>query len=187
MGIVYQQMYNSLSVYLRDNHGIQPQGYGFLLTTSAITVILFQFQTTRMIKKYPAFLMMGLGVFFYMIGFGMFGFVTAYWLFAAAIVIITIGEMVIMPTASALAANFAPEDMRGRYMAVFGISWALPATIGPSAAGLILDNYNPNLLWYIGALICAVSVFSFYILHLWLGRKARFNPPEPAEEGLSVS
>jgi MFS family permease len=187
MGLVYQQLYNSLSVYLRDNHGIQPQGYGFLLTTSAITVILFQFQTTRIIKKYPAFLMMALGVFFYMVGFGMFGFVTVYWLFAAAVVIITIGEMVIMPTASALAANFAPEDMRGRYMAVFGLSWALPATVGPSAAGLILDNFNPNLLWYIGALICAVSVLSFYFLHLWLGKKTRFNSPETIQEGASAS
>jgi len=60
--------------------------------------------------------MMAVGVFFYMIGFGMFGFVTVYWLFATAVVIITVGEMVIMPTASALATNFAPEDMRGRYM-----------------------------------------------------------------------
>ena len=187
MGLVYQQLYNSLSVYLRDNHGIEPRGYGFLLTASAIIVILFQFQTTRAIKKYPAFLMMGLGVFFYMIGFGMFGFVSAYWLFTAAVVIITIGEMVIMPTASALAANFAPEAMRGRYMAVFGLSWALPATIGPSAAGLILDNYNPNLLWYLGAIICAVSVVSFYVLHLWLGKRNRFNPPEPEKEALPTS
>jgi MFS family permease len=122
-----------------------------------------------------------------MVGFGMFGFVTVYWLFAAAVVIITIGEMVIMPTASALAANFAPEDMRGRYMAVFGLSWALPATVGPSAAGLILDNFNPNLLWYIGALICAVSVLSFYFLHLWLGKKTRFNSPETIQEGASAS
>jgi len=179
MGLVYQQLYNSLSVYLRDNHGIEPQGYGFLMSTSAITVILLQFTTTRLIKKRPAFLMMAVGVFFYMIGFGMFGFVTAFWLFAAAVVIITIGEMVIMPTASALATNFAPEDMRGRYMAVFGLSWAIPATIGPTAAGLILDNYNPNLLWYIGAGICAVSMISFYGLHLWLGKNDRFNPPEP--------
>jgi len=178
MGLVYQQLYNSLSVYLRDSHGIEPQGYGLLMSTSAITVILLQFTTTRLIKKRPAFLMMALGVFFYMIGFGMFGFVNAFWLFAAAVVIITIGEMVVMPTASALATNFAPEDMRGRYMAVFGLSWAIPATIGPTAAGLILDNYNPNLLWYVGAAICAVSVISFYGLHLWLGRRERFNPPE---------
>lgn len=184
MGIVYQQMYNTLSVYLRDHHGIAPQGYGFLLTTSAITVILFQFQTTRRIKKYPAFVMMATGTFFYMIGFGMFGFVTVYWLFAAAIVIITIGEMVIMPTASALAANFAPEDMRGRYMAVFGLSWALPATVGPSAAGYILDNFNPNLLWYIGAALCAVSVLGFLLLHLRLGGQDRFSgAPETEAEG----
>ena len=187
MGIVYQQMYNTLSVYLRDNHGIEPQGYGFLLTVSAIIVILFQFQTTRVIKKYPTFIMMALGTFFYMIGFGMFGFVTAYWLFAAAIVIITIGEMVIMPTASALATNFAPEDMRGRYMAIFGLSWTLPATVGPSAAGLILDNYNPNLLWYVGAGLCALSVLGFYILHLWLGKRDRFNHPEPEGEPLPAS
>ena len=182
MGIVYQQMYNTLSVYLRDHHGIAPQGYGFLLTTSAITVILFQFQTTRRIKKYPAFVMMATGTFFYMIGFGMFGFVSAYWLFAAAVVIITIGEMVIMPTASALAANFAPEDMRGRYMAVFGLSWALPATVGPSAAGYILDNFNPNLLWYIGAALCAVSVLSFLLLHLRLGGMDRFSGAAEAEK-----
>ncbi|HJS18886.1 MAG TPA: MFS transporter, partial [Anaerolineales bacterium] len=37
MLIVYQQMYSSLSVYLRDNHAITPSGYGFLMTTSAIT------------------------------------------------------------------------------------------------------------------------------------------------------
>ncbi|HEX2981663.1 MAG TPA: MFS transporter, partial [Anaerolineaceae bacterium] len=122
MGTVYQQMYNSLSVYLRDHHGIDPQGYGFLLTASAITVILFQFTVTRLIKRRPPFLMMALGTVFYMIGFGMFGFVNAYVLFAAAIVIITIGEMVIMPTSQALAANFAPADMRGRYMAVYGLT-----------------------------------------------------------------
>ena len=178
MGVVYQQMYNTLSVYLRDNHGLTPQSYGFLMTSSAITVILFQFQTTRAIKNRPAFLMMGVGTFFYMIGFGMFGFVGVFWLFAAAIVIITIGEMIVMPTSSALVANFAPEEMRGRYMAVYGLSWSIPAIIGPSAAGLILDNYNPNLLWYIAAGLSAFTIFCFYILHLWLGKCDRFKTLE---------
>jgi len=127
MGIVYQQMYNTLSVYLRDNHGIEPQGYGFLLTVSAIIVILFQFQTTRVIKKYPTFIMMALGTFFYMLGFGMFGFVAVYWLFAAAIVILTIGEMVIMPTASALATNFRDRGYAG---ALHGGIWPFLDTAG---------------------------------------------------------
>jgi MFS family permease len=185
MGVVYQQMYNSLSVYLRDNHGIEPQGYGFLLTTSAITVILFQFSVTRIIKRRPPFLMMALGTIFYMIGFSMFGFVTVYAMFALAVIVITIGEMIVMPTTQALAANFAPQDMRGRYMAVFGLTWMIPATVGPGAAGVILDNFNPNLLWYIGGVLCAISALGFYALHTRLGAQTRFAPA-PVEEAASV-
>lgn len=176
MSAVYQQMYNSLSVYLRDNHSINPQGYGFLMTTSAITVILFQFWVSRRIKHRPPFIIMALGTLFYMIGFSMFGFVAAYWLFMSAIVVITIGEMLIMPTSQTLAANFAPEEMRGRYMAVFGLTWLLPSTFAPMLAGIILDNFNPNLLWYIGGVLCAVSALGFYALHLRLGKQERFLP-----------
>ena len=187
MLLAYQQMYSSLSVYLRDNHGVDPQGYGFLLTSSAITVILFQFWTTRRIKQRPPFLMMALGTLFYMVGFGLFGFVSTYWLFVLNIVIITVGEMIIMPTSQALAANFAPEDMRGRYMAVFGLTWGIPSIFGPGLAGLILDHLNPNLLWYIAGLFCAVAAFAYYALHLRLGRQRRFAPsardknPVPAD------
>ena len=187
MLLAYQQMYSTLSVFLRDNHGINPQGYGFLMTSSAITVILFQFWVTRRIKHRPPFLMMALESLFYMVGFGLFGFVTAYWLFALNIVIVTIGEMIIMPTSQALAANFAPEDMRGRYMAVFGLTWAIPSIFGPGAAGLILDNLNPNLLWYVAGILCAAAALAYYALHLRLGHRKRFAPapmekqPAPAD------
>jgi MFS family permease len=199
MGLTYQQMYNSLSVYLRDSHGITPQGYGFLMTTSAITVILLQFWTTRRIKHRPPFIMMALGAFFYAIGFTMFGldplgninpsfsFYTwtiilsgTYIWFMTAVVIITIGEMIVMPISQALAANFAPEDMRGRYMAVFSLAWAIPAMVGPWLAGLVLDNTNPNLLWYLGGVLCLLSVTGFIFLHRRLGKQKRFAP-EPME------
>jgi MFS family permease len=183
MLMAYQQMYSTLSVFLRDNHGVDPQGYGFLMSTSAITVILFQFWVTRRIKRRPPFLMMALGTVFYMIGFGLFGFVGAYWLFALNIVIVTIGEMIIMPTSQALAANFAPEDMRGRYMAVFGLTWGFPAIFGPGLAGLILDNMNPNLLWYIAGGLCAIAAFAYYSLHVRLGAQRRFAST-PIDENL---
>jgi MFS family permease len=185
MLLVYQQMYGSLSVYLRDHHGINPQGYGFLMTTSAITVVLFQFWLTRQIKNRPPFLMMAFGTVFYVIGFVLFGIVSTFFLFALNIVIITIGEMIVVPTSQALVAGFAPEKMRGRYMAVAGLSWAIPSTIGPGAAGYILDNYNPNLLWYLGGALCGLSVLAYYFLHLRLGAGEKFAPAQ--EDALSLS
>lgn len=187
MLIVYQQMYGTLSVYLRDNHGINPSGYGFLMTTSAITVVLFQFWVSRLIKVRPPFLMMAIGTVFYMIGFTLFGVVSLYALFALNIVIITIGEMVVVPTSQALAANFAPDRMRGRYMAIFGLSWAIPSTIGPGAAGYILDNYNPNLLWYLGGALCGLSVLAYYLLHLRLGTRPQFAPAKLEDASLPAA
>jgi MFS family permease len=180
MTSVYQQMYNSLSVYLRDNHGIDPQGYGFLLSTSAITVIFLQFWTTRRIKRYPPFLIMGAGAIFYALGFGLFGVVTTLPLFAMNIIIITIGEMFIMPISQTLVAGFSPEEMRGRYMAVSGLTWMVPSTFGPGLAGYMLDNFNPNLLWYIGGLLCIIAAFGFYLLHLRLGARRQFAPAQKA-------
>lgn len=166
MLVVYIQMYNTLSVYLRDVHGVSPQGYGFVLTMSAVTVILFQFWVTRRVKKYPPMLMMALGSAFYLVGFSMYGFVTAYALFIAAMVLITVGEMIVMPVGQALAANFAPADKRGRYMALFSLAWALPATFGPALAGIIMDNYNPNWVWYVAGIISALAISGFLWLHL---------------------
>jgi hypothetical protein len=63
-------------------------------------------------------------------------------------------------------------------MAVFGLVWAIPATVGPGAAGLILDNYNPNLLWYIGGILCTIAALGFYALYTWLGTQNRFVPAQ---------
>jgi len=176
MIVVYIQMYNTLSVYLRDEHGVSTQGYGFLLTMSAVTVILFQFPTTRIVKRYSPMLMMAIGALFYMIGFSMYGIVSLYILFVLAMVVITVGEMIVMPVGQALAANFAPADMRGRYMALFSLAWAVPATFGPATAGVILDNYNPNLVWYLGGFLCALAAVGFLGLHV--ATRERFTKME---------
>lgn len=174
MLMVYTQMYNTLPVYLRNVHGFSSSAYGFMLTSSAVLVVLFQFWVVRLGKGRPPFVMMAIGVALYAIGFGMLGFISAYALFILAALIITFGEMIVVPTSQALAANFAPPDMRGRYMAVYGLSAAIPTTVGPVLAGLVLDNLNPNLLWYIGGGLCIVSALGFVALQRWLGSQKRF-------------
>ena len=174
--IVYQQQYGALAVYLRDVHNISSKSYGLMLSITGLEVVLFQIWVSRTLRKYPPFLMMALGALFFMVGFTLIGFVQGFGFFLGAVMIATIGEMIFFPTNKALAANFAPAEMRGRYMAVYDLGWTLPATVGPAAAGLILDNYDPNLLWYLGGVLCIVSAVSFYALHLWLGRQKRFVP-----------
>jgi MFS family permease len=145
------------------------------LSLNAATVVLFQFWVTRKIKPYPPMLMMLAGTLFFLVGFTMFGFVSACALFIVAILLITVGEMLVMPVSQALVARLAPEDMRGRYMAFFGLAWTIPAAVGPWAAGIILDNYDPNWVWYAGGILCAVAAAGFYLLHRTAGARFAAN------------
>jgi MFS family permease len=167
--VVYIQMNSTLSVYLRDMHDVSPQGFGYILSLNAAMVVLFQFWITRRISKYAPMLMLALGTALVGVGFVMYGFVTTFVLFMLAMVIITIGEMVFVPVAQALAAKFAPENMRGRYMAMFGFSWTLPVAVGPLLAGLIMDNYDPNWVWYAAGIVATIAVMGYLWLHVWVG------------------
>jgi MFS family permease len=181
MLIAYQQMYHTLSVYLRDSHGVPARGFGALLSIDAALVVLLQFWVTRRVRDRPPMVMMAVGTALYMVGLAMFGFVSTYWLFIVAILLLTFGEMVVMPVSQALAARFAPEDMRGRYMAFYSLAWAVPSTIGPWAAGLILDNYNPDWVWYAAGIVCAIAVIGFLSLHMSAQKRFAAVPAEEAQ------
>jgi MFS family permease len=68
--------------------------------------------------------------------------------------------------------------MRGRYSAVFGISWGIPFAVGPYLAGLLMDNYNPDWLWYACAVIAAVAAVGF----AYLNRRTHLGPARVAQE-----
>ena len=164
--LVYMNMNTTMGVFLRDQHGIAEAGYGWLISLNAAMVVLFQFPITRQAEKHPPMLMMALGAFLFAIGLGMYGLVPTYWLFAVGMAILTVGEMVSIPIANAVVAAFAPEDMRGRYNFIYGNSWGISFAVGPYLAGLIMDNYNPNLLWLACALVGTIAALGFVGLHL---------------------
>jgi MFS family permease len=165
MTLVYMNMNSTLGVYLRDEHGLSAAQYGWLLSINAIIVVLFQFAVTRRLEKYRPLLMMAAGSILYAIGFAMYGFVPTYTLFVVAMIIITIGEMVVSPFQQSMVASFAPEQMRGRYMAVSGLSWSISFTIGPFLAGLILDSAHPNLLWAFCGIVGMLAAVGFTVLN----------------------
>jgi len=180
MTLVYMNMNTTLGVFLRDYKGLPEIGYGSLLSINAIIVVALQFWVTRRLEKFKPLLMMAVGTFLYAIGFAMYGLISGMALFIAAMVVITIGEMVVAPFQQSLVASFAPENMRGRYMAVSGLSWGIAFMIGPYFAGLVLDSANPNMLWLVSGFIGILATFGFVILNKAHHSDATIPSAEPA-------
>lgn len=78
-----------------------------------------------------------------------------------------------MTDVGVLFATFVPEDMRGRYMAVFGFFWGIPFAVGLYLAGLIVDGPSPQYLWYAAGFIGLLSTIGFLGLHRMRNRDAR--------------
>ncbi|MDH3943870.1 MAG: MFS transporter [Anaerolineae bacterium] len=181
MWVVYMQMNSTLPVFMNELHGFDPIYFGWLMTINAGMVVLFQFWITRRIADRPPLIMMAFGTIFYMIGFGMYGFVFGFPMFILAMVILTIGEMIVTPVAQALVARLAPEHMRGRYMAVSQFSWSIPFAIGPLLAGRVYDLYDPNWVWYGSIIISFMAIIAYLGLHTRAAErvKAAEVPLEP--------
>ncbi len=99
-------------------------------------------------------------------------------MFLMAMVVITVGEMLIAPVYQAEVADLSPEAMRGRYMAVSGFAIGIPYAIGPLIAGNIMDNHDSRLLWYLSGVVGMISV----LVYLYLDRLVHPSP-RPAEAG----
>jgi MFS family permease len=174
--LVMIQMNGTLAVYLRDVHGVLEQQFGFILTMNAGMVVLLQFAVTRWIEGLPRFRILAVGALLYAVGMSMYGYVAVYGLFFLAMVIITMGEMLIAPVGQAVATSLAPEDMRGRYMAVYGLSWAVPNAVGFTLAGLIMDHFDPRWVWYAAGIVGLIACLFFFSMHV----QAKVKPPSRA-------
>ncbi|MHA1775801.1 MAG: MDR family MFS transporter [Promethearchaeota archaeon] len=164
VALVYMQMNSTLAVFLRDQHGFPANKFGLLMSLNAGMVVIFQFFITRKISRFSPFKMMALGVIFYGTGFLMYGFVSNEIWFFVAMAIITIGEMIIASFSQALVALFAPEDKRGRYMAVFSLKRTIPRLFGVLLAGMIMNKFGDYVLWYVAGILCLISAVGYIIL-----------------------
>jgi MFS family permease len=107
---------------------------------------------------------MGWGAGFYILAPLVVALSEGFWGFWLAMVLMTLGELVVVPRASAYAANLAPVDKRGRYMSLYGLTWNAASGISPMLGGFLSDHVGTKAPWYGGALVGVLAVGAFWLL-----------------------
>ena len=137
---------------------------------NALIVVLSQYTATRWALRFVPFLMMAVGALVYALALGSIPFLEAFMFFVVAMMVLTIGEMVINPTVTSYVSNLAPDHMRARYMGMLEMVYRVAMGTSPLIAGLINDLLAPWLIWVYGSLIALVGAVGFFGLYLYRPR-----------------
>ncbi len=174
----YSQMTMILPVHMKENFGLAERYFGWVMTTNAGMVALLQYSVSRWAERRPRLRMMALGAALYGLGVGSVALARGFPWFLGSMVLVTFGEMISVPIASAVAADMAPPDLRGRYMAFFGLTWTAGYAIGPVLGGLMADHLSVRLLWPLMSMLGMVVTGGFLLLHRRMA--GRFRAPAGA-------
>jgi MFS family permease len=167
--IVFGQFSAYLSQYLlvtsSPEHTYQVINY--LVTTNACVVIGLQYLVGSRINQGNLFRMLCLGMLFFLVGLVGFSVAEQVPVWVIAMIVFTVGEIIIIPTEYLFIDYIAPAHLRGIYYGAQNLS-NLGAALGPVLCGLALSLYQPQVMFYVLCL-CVVLATGFY----YMGCKAK--------------
>jgi MFS family permease len=154
----------TLIAYANENYAIPESQLSYLMTTNALIVIFLQFGVTKITEHQRPMLVMSAGALLYIIGTGSIALGSTLWAFIASMVVVSLGEITLMPTSTTYTANAAPFHLRGRYMSIYGIAQEAGIGLGPIIAGALNDFLFPKAIWF-GCMVAGfISMLGFLLL-----------------------
>ena len=99
-----------------------------------------------------------------------------------------IGAAALTPGAFSIIGDWVASDQRGRAMGLAGAMIAIPAMIGPPAAGILRDAWGANSVFFLDAVMLAITLIAFAAVTRRLPYKAaRRDAQDAAGEGATPS
>jgi MFS family permease len=162
-----------MPVYTKTHFGMPEALYGWIPTTNALMCVFVQYPVTNITRNRSTLPVLGMGMLIYALGAGSVALMSSFWGFWLSMVILTFGELTLVPTASKYVADLAPADLRGRYMSMHWLGWGLARTLSPILGGFLNDNIAPRAIWIGGLLIGLTSTLGLFLL-------SRLSTPQTA-------
>jgi MFS family permease len=154
-----------MPVYAKTNYGIPEALYGWIPTTNALMCVFVQYSVTSITRKHGTLPVLSVAMLIYALGTGSVALMNSFWGFWLSMVILTFGELTLVPTASKYVADRAPADLRGRYMSIYWLGWGLARTLSPILGGILNDNVAPRAIWVGGLLLGLTSALGLFLLN----------------------
>jgi len=179
LSFAFLQLFYIMPVYLKQGFGFNEGEIGLLIALNGTIIVLVEMPIVYLIeKRYRKFSSMTIGALLIGLGFAIF-IVPSVWIGIAimSIVLLTFGEIIYMPFASAFVAERSTESNRGQYMALYTMAWASASIVAPISGLYISEHYGFNTLWSILLVLGIGGGLGFWYLGLNINKSNRLTIP----------
>ncbi|WP_159449173.1 MFS transporter [Demequina sp. NBRC 110055] len=160
--VVYTQWTSTMPLAM-TGQGLSLGTYAMLLTVNGVLLCLLQLPAMAVVERLPSSVAVGSGIALTGAGFALLTVAHSAAAHVAAIVIITLGELVTFPLAAAMVASLAPPRLRGTYQGLSGLTWSGSHAIGPALGGWILARGGAATLWAVAAAVLAAVAVAMFV------------------------
>ena len=158
-GLVLMQFFSTLSVYLSEALAWSPAEIGALQALNPILIVLLEMLIVQRLQHANPLVVVASGALMIGLGFGLLSLSPATLWIVLCMLILTLGDMLLLPFSVSFAADRATDRTRGRYLAIYGLAFSLALTGAPVLGGLVQRQYGWHALWIgSGALGVAATV-----------------------------
>lgn len=146
VAFLFMQHLASLPMAMRRD-GLDPSVFGTVIALNGILIVCGQLVVPRLIAGHSRSRVLAVSALVTGVGFGLTALADNAWLYAATVLIWTVGEMGSAPSSSAVMAELSPAHLRGRYQSVLSLSYSLAALLAPIAGGWVIQHHGDPPLW----------------------------------------
>ncbi|REK87264.1 MFS transporter [Streptomyces inhibens] len=163
LALLFQQAYVSMPVSMGQD-GFSSVDFGMVVAVNGVLVVLLQIPVTRFIEhRSPAMLLVGSAL-LAGYGFGLTALAGSVAMYAVAVAVWTLGEIINSPTQMGLVVRLSPLHGRGRYQGMYALSWSIASLTAPLLGGTVIDHYGADALWAGCAVIGTVAAVGYGLL-----------------------
>lgn len=87
----------------------------------------------------------------------------SYIFYLLAVLVLTLGEMLVLPAVPAAAAQIAPEDKIATYQGIAAGAASGGRVLGPFLGGLVFDHWGGQMNWILALSFIGSAIFAFFL------------------------
>jgi MFS family permease len=146
VAIGYSQAESAFPAFAVEEGGLSTRGLGIAFAVNTTVVVLAQLVVLKraegMRRTRGLLILCGFWALYWvttLVGAERSGW-TATAVFSLAFAFFALGETLVSPTIGTMVVDISPSHIRGRYTAVYALSWTVGSIVGPAAAGYFLHR-----------------------------------------------